>query len=81
MMTANTSVHHIVQGENEPFLNKNYEEYLYYAHKKIIDIMTNTNGSTITKKDLKDFRSGLTRLRFSLDHSLMKLIKRLGLVL
>ncbi len=58
-----------VQGENEPFLDKNYEDYLSYAHKKgVIDIMTNTNGSAITlKRSKKILDSGLTRLRFSLD--------------
>ncbi len=58
-----------VQGENEPFLDKNYENYLIYANKKgIIDIMTNTNGSAITKKrSQKILDTGITRLRFSLD--------------
>lgn len=57
------------QGENEPFLDKNFENYLYYAHKKgFIDIMTNTNGSPITAKRIKKILdSGITRLRFSLD--------------
>ena len=57
------------QGENEPFLNKKFEEYIYYSYRKgIIDIMTNTNGSAITKKrSQKILDSGLTRLRFSLD--------------
>ena len=57
------------QGDNEPFLIKNMEEYIYYAHKKgFIDIMTNTNGSPITpKRSQQILDSGLTRLRFSLD--------------
>jgi len=57
------------QGDNEPFLIKNMEKYIYYAHKKgFIDIMTNTNGSPITPKRSKQILdSGLTRLRFSLD--------------
>jgi len=57
------------QGDNEPFLIKNMEEYIYYAHKKgFIDIMTNTNGSAINeKRSKKILDSGLTRLRFSLD--------------
>ncbi len=57
------------QGENEPFLNKNFEEYLSYAHNRgFIDIMTNTNGSAITKtRAQKILDSGLTRFRFSLD--------------
>ena len=57
------------QGENEPFLNKKFESYIYYSYRKgIIDIMTNTNGSAITKKrSQKILDSGLTRLRFSLD--------------
>lgn len=57
------------QGDNEPFLIKNMEEYIYYAHKKgFIDIMTNTNGSPITaNRSKKILDSGLTRIRFSLD--------------
>ena len=57
------------QGDNEPFLIKNMEEYIYYAHKKgFIDIMTNTNGSPITtNRSKKILNSGLTRIRFSLD--------------
>jgi len=57
------------QGDNEPFLIKNMEEYIYYAYKKgFIDIMTNTNGSPITiGRSKKILDSGLTRLRFSLD--------------
>ena len=57
------------QGDNEPFLIKNMEEYIYHAHKKgFIDIMTNTNGSPITpKRSQQILDSGLTRLRFSLD--------------
>jgi MoaA/NifB/PqqE/SkfB family radical SAM enzyme len=58
-----------VQGENEPFLIKDYEKYISYANQKgFIDIMTNTNGSAITKTTAqKILDSGLTRLRFSLD--------------
>tara|TARA_B100001248_G_C27399322_1_gene468620 strand:- start:592 stop:1719 length:1128 start_codon:yes stop_codon:yes gene_type:complete len=57
------------QGDNEPFLIKNMEEYIYYAHKKgFIDIMTNTNGSPINiTRSKKILDSGLTRMRFSLD--------------
>jgi len=57
------------QGDNEPFLIKNMEEYIHYAHKKgFIDIMTNTNGSPITaRRSQKILDSGLTRIRFSLD--------------
>lgn len=57
------------QGNNEPFLIKNLNEYIYYAHKKgFIDIMLNNNGSALTKKRAQQILdSGLTRLRFSLD--------------
>ena len=57
------------QGDNEPLLIKNFEDYLYYAHKKnFIDIMFNTNGSPLTKKRAqKILDSGVTRVRISLD--------------
>ena len=57
------------QGNNEPFLNKNLEDWIYYAHQKgFIDIMLNNNGSAFTKKRAeKILDSGITRLRFSLD--------------
>ena len=57
------------QGDNEPLLIKNFEDYLYYAHKKnFIDIMFNTNGSPLTEERAqKILDSGVTRLRISLD--------------
>ena len=57
------------QGNNEPFLIKDLEKYIHYAHKKgFIDIMLNNNGSAIPeKKAQKMLDSGLTRMRFSLD--------------
>ena len=57
------------QGNNEPFIRKDLEKYIYYAHKKgFIDIMLNNNGSAFTKKRAEQILdSGLTRLRFSLD--------------
>ncbi len=58
-----------VQGDNEPLLNPNLENYISYAHNKgFIDIMFNTNGSLLFKERAKRLLdSGLTRLRFSLD--------------
>ncbi len=57
------------QGNNEPFIRKDLEKYIYYAHKKgFIDIMLNNNGSAFTKRRAEQILdSGLTRLRFSLD--------------
>ena len=57
------------QGNNEPFLIKDLEDYISYAHKKgFIDIMLNNNGSAIPEKRAqKILDSGLTRMRFSLD--------------
>jgi MoaA/NifB/PqqE/SkfB family radical SAM enzyme len=57
------------QGLNEPLLDRNFHEYVKYAHKKnFIDIMINTNASALTPKRSQELLdSGLTRLRFSLD--------------
>lgn len=57
------------QGDNEPLLIKNFEDYLYYAYKKnFIDIMFNTNGSPLTiRRAQKILDSGVTRVRISLD--------------
>ena len=57
------------QGNNEPYLNKNIEDYFYYAHKKgFLDIMINNNASALTDKRIqKTLDSGITRIRFSLD--------------
>ena len=57
------------QGNNEPFLMKDLEKYIQYAHSKgFIDIMLNNNASALTEKRSKSLLdSGLTRLRFSLD--------------
>ncbi len=58
-----------LQGTNEPLLSKNLETQIEYAKKNgFIDIMINTNGSALTKnRALKILKSGLTRIRFSLD--------------
>ena len=57
------------QGNNEPFLIKDIDKYISYAHKKgFIDIMLNNNASAIPEKKAKKILdSGLTRIRFSLD--------------
>ncbi len=57
------------QGNNEPFMIKDLDKYIQYAHKKgFIDIMLNNNGSALPKKkSQKILDSGLTRIRFSLD--------------
>jgi MoaA/NifB/PqqE/SkfB family radical SAM enzyme len=57
------------QGNNEPYLNKHIEDYMYYAYKKnYIDIMINCNASALTDRRIqKTLDSGLTRIRFSLD--------------
>ena len=66
------------QGNNEPYLIKNIEEYFYYAHKKgFIDIMINNNGSALTDTRIKKtLDSGLTRMRFSLDAATPDLYKK-----
>ena len=58
-----------VQGNNEPLLISNLEEYIKYAHdNNFIDIMFNTNGSLMTRERAKSILdAGPTRLRFSLD--------------
>lgn len=57
------------QGNNEPFLDKNFERFLEYPIKKgFLDVMVNNNGSAINKKRAKSvIETGVTRVRFSLD--------------
>ena len=58
-----------VQGNNEPLLIPDLEDYISYAHKRgFIDIMFNTNGSLLTDDRIRRLLdSGVTRIRFSLD--------------
>jgi sulfatase maturation enzyme AslB (radical SAM superfamily) len=58
-----------VQGNNEPLLIPNLEEYIKYASDRgFIDIMFNTNGSLMTRERARRLLdSGVTRIRFSLD--------------
>ena len=57
------------QGTNEPFLDPNLEDYIRFAADHgFIDIMLNTNGTLLTEERArKVLKSGITRLRFSLD--------------
>ena len=57
------------QGTNEPFLDPNLEDYIRFAADHgFIDIMLNTNGTLLTEERArKILKSGITRLRFSLD--------------
>ena len=57
------------QGTNEPFLDKNLENYIKFASEHgFIDIMLNTNGTLLTEERARKFlKSGVTRVRFSLD--------------
>ena len=57
------------QGDNEPFLIKEMTDWISLAREYgFIDIMVNTNGSVMNAKIAeKVIKSGLTRLRFSLD--------------
>ena len=57
------------QGTNEPFLDQNLEDYIRFAADHgFIDIMLNTNGTLLTEERArKVLKSGITRLRFSLD--------------
>lgn len=58
-----------VQGNNEPLLIKNLEDYISYARDHgFIDIMFNTNASLLTPERSRSILdSGVTRIRFSLD--------------
>ncbi len=58
-----------VQGNNEPLLIPDLEDYIIYAQKRgFIDIMFNTNGSLLTEDRINRLLdSGVTRIRFSLD--------------
>ncbi|MGK5091857.1 radical SAM protein [Deltaproteobacteria bacterium TL4] len=57
------------QGDNEPFLMKDLIHWFELAREHgFLDIMVNTNGSVMTEALAeRTIRSGLTRLRFSLD--------------
>jgi MoaA/NifB/PqqE/SkfB family radical SAM enzyme len=57
------------QGTNEPFLDQNLEDYIRFAADHgFIDIMLNTNGTLLSEERArKVLKSGITRLRFSLD--------------
>ena len=57
------------QGTNEPFLDPNLEDYIRFAADHgFIDIMLNTNGTILSEERArKILKSGITRLRFSLD--------------
>ena len=57
------------QGTNEPFLDNNLENYIKFASEHgFIDIMLNTNGTLLSEERSKKFlKSGITRIRFSLD--------------
>ena len=57
------------QGTNEQFIDQNLENYIRFAADHgFIDIMLNTNGTLLTEERArKVLKSGITRLRFSLD--------------
>ncbi len=57
------------QGTNEPFLDQNLENYIKFAADHgFIDIMLNTNGTILSEERARKFlKSGITRVRFSLD--------------
>ena len=57
------------QGTNEPFLDQNLENYIKFAADQgFIDIKLNTNGTILSEERArKVLKSGITRLRFSLD--------------
>ena len=57
------------QGVNEPFLDPDMEKYIRFAADHgFIDIMLNTNATLLSEERAqKIFKSGLTRIRFSLD--------------
>ncbi|ASP42403.1 radical SAM protein [Leptospira interrogans] len=57
------------QGDNEPFLNKEITDWFKLAIEfGYLDVMVNTNGSLVTEELAeKIIKSGLTRIRFSLD--------------
>ena len=57
------------QGINEPLLDKDLEKYIRFAADHgFVDIMINTNATLLTEERSRSLlKSGLTRLRFSLD--------------
>ena len=57
------------QGTNEPLLSPDLEKYIKFASEHgFIDIMLNSNATLLTEdRARKLLRSGLTRIRFSLD--------------
>lgn len=57
------------QGTNEPLLTPNLEEHIRFAaNHGFMDIMMNSNATLLTEeRSRKLLKSGLTRIRFSLD--------------
>jgi len=57
------------QGTNEPLLDRDLEKYIRFATDHgFIDIMMNTNATLLTESRARSMlKSGITRLRFSLD--------------
>jgi len=57
------------QGTNEPLLDKDLEKYIRFAADHgFIDIMMNTNATLLNESRARSMlKSGITRLRFSLD--------------
>jgi len=57
------------QGTNEPLLDPNLEGYIKFASEHgFMDIMLNTNGTLLSEQRSRKFlKSGITRVRFSLD--------------
>ena len=57
------------QGTNEPFLDPNLESYIKFASDHgFMDIMLNTNATLLSEQRSRKFlKSGVTRVRFSLD--------------
>ena len=57
------------QGTNEPLLDQNLENYIKFASEHgFIDIMMNTNATILSESRSRSMlKSGITRLRFSLD--------------
>ena len=57
------------QGTNERFLDQNLEDYIRFAADHgFIDIMLNTKGTLLSEERTRKFlKSGITRVRFSLD--------------
>jgi MoaA/NifB/PqqE/SkfB family radical SAM enzyme len=69
------------QGTNEPFIDQNLEDYIRFAADHgFIDIMLNTNGTLLTEERArKVLKSGITRLRFSLDAATKETFEKIRL--